>query len=125
MNIQEYKYDEYMKLLSVVFQDFKLFSMSIGDNIRLSDWKKEDGNTNEDILKLCGLSGLKDKMDSLPDGLETLLYKYFDESGIEPSGGEAQKIAITRAIYKDAPIVVLDEPTAALDPVAEYEIYKK
>lgn len=125
VNIQEYKYDEYMKLLSVVFQDFKLFSMSIGDNIRLSDWKKGDGNTNEDILKLCGLSGLKDKMDSLPDGLETLLYKYFDESGIEPSGGEAQKIAITRAIYKDAPIVVLDEPTAALDPVAEYEIYKK
>ena len=76
-------------------------------------------------MDLCELSGLKEKMDSLPDGLDTLLYKYFDETGIEPSGGEAQKIAITRAIYKDAPIVVLDEPTAALDPVAEYEIYKK
>lgn len=125
VNIQKYKYDEYMKLLSVVFQDFKLFSMNIGDNIRLSDWEKTSGNTNEDILKLCKLSGLKEKMDSLPDGLNTLLYKNFDESGIEPSGGEAQKIAITRAIYKDAPIVVLDEPTAALDPVAEYEIYKK
>lgn len=121
VNIQEYEYEEYMKLLSVVFQDFKLFSMSIGDNIRLGDWEKDGENLHE----LCKLSGLEEKVDSLPEGLDTLLYKQFNERGIEPSGGEAQKIAITRAIFKDAPIIVLDEPTAALDPVAEYEIYKK
>lgn len=121
VNIQEYEYDEYMKLLSVVFQDFKLFSMSIGDNIRLGDWEKDWDNLEE----LCKLSGLEEKVDSLPERLDTLLYKNFNEKGIEPSGGEAQKIAITRAIFKDAPIIVLDEPTAALDPVAEYEIYKQ
>lgn len=125
VNIQEYEYDEYMKLLSVVFQDFKLFSMSIGDNIRLSNWEKEEGSAADNLMELCKLSGFYEKVEALPEGLDTLLYKYFDETGIEPSGGEAQKIAITRAIYKDAPIVVLDEPTAALDPVAEYEIYKQ
>lgn len=121
VNIQEYVYEEYMKFLSVVFQDFRLFSMNIRDNIRLGDWTKED----KDLEMLCSLSGLEEKIASLPDGLDTLLYKMFDETGIEPSGGEAQKIAITRAIFKDAPIIVLDEPTAALDPVAEYEIYRQ
>lgn len=121
VSIQEYEYQEYMKLLSVVFQDFKLFSMSIRDNIRMGDWEKEEGNLEE----LCKLCGLEEKLASLPDGPDTLLYKQFDETGIEPSGGEAQKIAITRAIFKNAPIIVLDEPTAALDPVAEYEIYKQ
>lgn len=121
VNIQEYEYDEYMKLLSVVFQDFKLFSMTIRDNIRLGDWEKEEDGIGE----LCKLCGLGEKIDSLPEGLDTLLYKQFDETGIEPSGGEAQKMAITRALFKNAPIIVLDEPTAALDPVAEYEIYKQ
>lgn len=121
VNIQEYKYEEYMKLLSVVFQDFKLFSMSIRDNIHMGDWEKEEG----DLEKLCGLSGLKEKIDSLPEGMDTLLYKNYNEKGIEPSGGEAQKIAIARAVFRDAPIIILDEPTAALDPVAEYEIYRQ
>ena len=62
-------------------------------------------------------------MKSLPQGMDTLVFKEFDETGFEPSGGEQQKIAIARALYKDAPIVVLDEPTAALDPIAEYDIY--
>ncbi len=121
VNIQEYEYDQYMKLLSVVFQDFKLFSMSIRDNLRMGNWEKEA----EYLEELCEMSGIKEKVDSLPNGLDTLIFKYFDEEGIEPSGGEQQKIAIARAIYKDAPVVVLDEPTAALDPVAEYEIYKQ
>lgn len=121
VNIQEYEYEEYMKLLSVVFQDFKLFSMNIRDNIHLGAWEKDSTGMEE----LCKLSGLEEKIASLPDGLDTLLYKQFDEKGVEPSGGEAQKIAITRAIFKDAPIIVLDEPTAALDPVAEYEIYRQ
>ncbi len=121
INIREYEYEEYMKLLSVVFQDFKLFSMSIGENIRLGDWEKEA----KDLEELCRISGLEEKIRSLPEGLDTLLYKNFSKKGVEPSGGEAQKMAITRAIFKDAPIVVLDEPTAALDPVAEYEIYRQ
>lgn len=64
-------------------------------------------------------------MDSLNNGVDTPVYKQFDESGFEPSGGEGQKIALARAIYKNAPIVILDEPTAALDPRAEYEIYQQ
>ncbi|MFZ2538050.1 MAG: ABC transporter ATP-binding protein [Oscillospiraceae bacterium] len=120
INIQDYDYAQYMKLLAVVFQDFKMFAMSIEDNIRLGSWNKEKTELSE-LTELCGLN---DKVNSLPDGLNTLIYKYFDKSGIEPSGGEAQKLAIARALYKNAPIVVLDEPTAALDPVAEYEIYK-
>lgn len=121
VNIQEYEYEEYMKLLSVVFQDFKLFSMSIRDNLHLGDWEKKE----EHLEELCKLCGLEEKITALPKGVDTLLYKNFDKAGIEPSGGEAQKMAIARALYKNAPIIVLDEPTAALDPVAEYDIYRQ
>ena len=65
-----------------------------------------------------------ERVDSFKNGVDTVLFKQFDETGIEPSGGEQQKLAIARALIKDAPVVILDEPTAALDPVAEYEIYK-
>lgn len=66
-----------------------------------------------------------DRLKTLPDGLDTPLYKELDKNGVEVSGGEAQKIAIARALYKNAPFLVLDEPTAALDPVSEYEVYRK
>ena len=69
--------------------------------------------------------GFGDRFESLPKGLETALYRDFEEDGVEISGGEAQKIALARALYKDAPFIVLDEPTAALDPIAEFEIYSK
>lgn len=121
VNIQEYDYEDYMKELAVVFQDFKMFALSMQENIRLGDWEKQDQNMEE----VCALSGLKEKIASLPKGLDTQIYKYFDKEGIEPSGGEMQKLAIARALYKDAPVVILDEPTAALDPVAEYDIYRK
>ena len=124
VNIKEYEDEEYRKLLAVVFQDFKLFSMSIGENIRTGNWSKGKAAEDEELLELCEVCGLRDKIRSLPEGLHTLLYKYYDEKGMEPSGGEAQKMAIARALFKDAPIVVLDEPTAALDPVAEYEVYR-
>lgn len=119
INIKEYDYDDYMKELAVVFQDFKLFALSMRENITLGDSEKE----NQDLGTVCELSGLSEKINSLPKGLDTQIYKFFDQEGIEPSGGEMQKIAIARALYKDAPVVVLDEPTAALDPIAEYEIY--
>ena len=68
-------------------------------------------------------TGFSDRMPDMPRGLDTPLYRDFESDGVEISGGEAQKIALARALYKDAPFVILDEPTAALDPVAEYEIY--
>lgn len=119
VNINTIAYEEYTKLFSVVFQDFRLFAFSFKENITLSNDAE-----NEEINKLMKLVGLSEKMESLPNGINTSVFKNFDENGIEPSGGEMQKLAIARALYKNAPIVILDEPTAALDPIAEYDIYK-
>ena len=120
VNIKEYDYNEYMALFAPVFQDFKLFAFSIKDNVSL------DGECEEEEMSaLLAQVGLKEKISTLEKGAETMLFKAFDEEGIEPSGGEQQKIAIARALYKKAPVVILDEPTAALDPVAEYDIYRQ
>ena len=109
-----------MSLFSVVFQDFKLFSFSLGQNVAAKiDYDKE---MVESCLKKIGL---EERFAQMKNGTETYLYKDFDEEGVEISGGEAQKIALARALYRDAPFIVLDEPTAALDPIAEYEIYSK
>ena len=118
VNIKKYDYDEYMQIFSVVFQDFKLFAFTLGQNVACAptyDTKK--------VEKCLKNAGFGDRYKSLPDGAETYLYKRFDKSGIEISGGEAQKIALARALYKDSPFIILDEPTSALDPVSEYEIY--
>lgn len=120
VNIREYDYDEYMKLFSVVFQDFRLLSFTAKDNILLGT---ED--TNEAVDTMFEKVGLLDKINSLPKGRDTMMFREFDRDGVQLSGGEQQKLAIARALYKDAPVVILDEPTAALDPVAEYEIYCK
>ena len=120
INIKEYSDEAYRKLFAVVFQDFKLFAFSLKENIVLG--KQEDEAKVEEVLRLSGL--YEDAM-KLEHGLNTTLYKSFDEQGTELSGGQQQKVAISRALYHNAPIVILDEPTAALDPVAEYEIYKK
>ncbi len=120
VNIKEYDYEEYMSLFSPVFQDFKLFAFSVEDNIKL------DSECDKSRLdSLIEQVGLKEKTDSLENSTDTMLFKAFDENGIEPSGGEQQKIAIARALFKDSPVVILDEPTAALDPVAEYDIYRQ
>ncbi len=123
VNIREYDYAEYMELFAPVFQDFKLFAFSMKENLLMGESatdKKEE--RLRDIIKSVGLS---DKLSALKKGVDTSIFKHFDEDGIEPSGGEQQKIAIARALYKDAPVVILDEPTAALDPIAEYEIYRQ
>lgn len=120
VNINEYDFDEYARLFSAVFQDFSMFAFTVKENIALADTENAE---DDRILQLCNSCGLSDKMNNLPKGIETLVFKEFDETGFEPSGGEQQKIAIARALYKNAPIVVLDEPTAALDPISEYEIY--
>ncbi|WP_246241138.1 ATP-binding cassette domain-containing protein [Anaerocolumna sedimenticola] len=118
VNIKEIKYEEYMKLLSIVFQDFKLLSLTIRENLAL------DKSIDEDkILKSLDKAGFRKDFEKLEQGLNTNIYKSFDEKGIEFSGGQSQKIAIARALCKETPIVILDEPTSALDPIAEYEIY--
>ena len=119
INIKEYSEEEYRKLFAVVFQDFQLFAFSLRDNIALSDTAREN-----EVNRVLELSGFYEDAQKLPQGLDTMLYKSFDEKGTELSGGQQQKTAIARALYKNAPIVILDEPTAALDPVAEYDIYR-
>ena len=123
VDIKEYSQEEYRKLFAVVFQDFQLFAFSLRDNVAMG---RADEETNEEkVEEALKLSGLYEDAIKLDKGLDTRLFKSFDENGTELSGGQRQKAAISRALYKDAPIVILDEPTAALDPLAEYEIYKK
>lgn len=119
-DIREYSQEEYRSLFAVIFQDFKLFAFSLKDNVTAG--KAADNNKLEQALKL---SALYDDAMKLEQGVDTILYKGFDEHGTELSGGQRQKAAISRALYKDAPIIILDEPTAALDPVAEYDIYRQ
>ena len=119
-NIRDIDYEAYMELFSTVFQDYKLFSFSLKENVALALPLDE-----EKVKRILEYVGLRDKLAKLPQGINTAVYKHFDENGFEPSGGEGQKIALARALYKDAAIVILDEPTAALDPRAEYEIYQQ
>ena len=127
VNIKEYDYNQYMSLFAPVFQDFRLFAFPIEENIMLTDGEDEkcSDEENRKVDKIIDLVNLKEMRDKLEKGKKTIMFKYFDESGIEPSGGEQQKIAIARALYKESPVVILDEPTAALDPIAEYEIYRQ
>lgn len=119
IDIKKYDYEQYLYLFSVVFQDFSLFAFPLEQNVAT----KLHENLNKDKVEHClKLAGIYDKVSKMKLGIETPLYQY-DKDGVEISGGEAQKIAIARALYKDAPFVVLDEPTAALDPISEYEIY--
>lgn len=118
INIKKYSFEDYVKLLSVVFQDFRLFAFTIKENVTI--FEEKEINLDETYQ----ISGISQWIDSLEDGEDTYIYKYFVESGVEPSGGQGQKMAIARALYKDAPIVILDEPTAALDPISEYEVYQ-
>ena len=120
VDIRKYDYKEYMSIFSVVFQDFKLFSFGLGQNVAASF------DYNEKLAKKClEKAGFYNRLQRMKKGLETSIYKDLDEEGVEISGGEAQKIALARALYKNAPLIILDEPTAALDPIAEYEVYSK
>ena len=127
--------------MGVVFQDFQLLSVSLGENVaagsrdgkgtlsfggrRLRHSGKEGGYDRDRVLDCVRMAGLSRWLDAQPEGLDTILYRDLDEKGVKISGGEAQKAAIARSLYHNAPFVILDEPTAALDPEAEYEIYTK
>ena len=120
IDIRKYNYRDYMGVFSVVFQDFQLLSQSLGSNVA--------GSVQYDperVKQALTDAGFGERLSTLGKGLDTILYKDLSEDGVDISGGEAQKIAIARALYKNAPFIILDEPTAALDPLAEAEIYSK
>lgn len=120
IDAQKYDLQEYFNLFGVVFQDYRLLGFNIGQNISVEPKYDSDivmGNL-EDV-------DLGTFIRSLPQQLKTYLGTEFDDSGVNISGGQEQKIALARALYKDASVMILDEPTAALDPLTEYEIYQK
>ena len=117
-----YNRDEYYSLFSTVFQDIHLMPSSIAENIS----QNPPENIDQERIKRClELTGLCSKTDTLPDKEGTLLVRSVHPDATELSGGEKQKLAMARALYKDAPVLILDEPTAALDPLAENEVYQK
>lgn len=120
IDIRKYNYREYMTVFSVVFQDFQLLSLSLAQNVAAGEHFDR-----ERVLECLQKAGFAEMAEKLPKGIDTNIGKDFEEDGIWVSGGEGQKIAIARSLYRDAPFIILDEPTAALDPVAEYEIYSK
>ena len=110
-DIRDYDYSEYLGIFSVVFQDFKLFAFKLGDNVAgRSDY---NASLADECLEKAGFA---DRLKTLEKGEETYLYKEFERDGVDLSGGEAQKVALARALYKNAPFIILDEPTAALEP---------
>ncbi len=120
IDIREFDYAEYLKLFAIVFQDFRLLAFPVGENVACSDEYDE-----ERVWQCLEMAGVKDRVEEFPKKLGQSVYKLYEKDGIDLSGGEEQKIAIARALYKDAPFVILDEPTAALDPIAESEIYSR
>ncbi len=121
IDIRKYDYDEYIRLFSIVFQDYKIFSFSVAENVAAGP-EYDD----EKVIQCLRQAGIYERVSHMTHGIESRLLKDQqdgDEEGIEISGGEKQKIALARALYRDAPLVILDEPTSALDPVAEQDIY--
>jgi len=115
-----YGRDEFYSLFSVVFQDIHMLSASIAENISFTTQPDR-----EKLARCLAVTGFNTKIDSLPDKENTLLIRAVHPEATELSGGEKQKLAMARALYKDAPVIILDEPTAALDPLAEDEIYRQ
>lgn len=122
INIKDINIKKYHNLFSVVFQDVFAFAFTIAQNVTCTNNEEIDFDK---VYKCLEKAGLKEKIDSLPNGVNTNMLKEFDEEGIVFSGGELQKLMLARALYKDSPIIILDEPTAALDPIAESEMYEK
>ena len=120
VNIEELDRDAYLKLFSVVFQDFKIFAFPVGENVAASTEYDENR-----VWQSLNLAGLDEKIRRIPKQLNQYVNKNVDVEGTELSGGEEQKLAIARAFYKNAPFYIFDEPTAALDPMAEAEVYAK
>lgn len=123
VDIKRINYRDYLKIISTVNQDFYLFPFSFLDNILKKDTATKE--EKDEIIKLFENNGMGKRLKSLYRGLDTPITKALFASGVDLSGGERQKVAIIRALYKNSPLLILDEPTAALDPTAEYELYQK
>lgn len=121
-NIKEFDLMSYRSLYGTVFQDFKIFSMTIAENVLMRDVDTEEDR--QLVINALKKSRVYDKVATLPEGIDTMLTKEFDEQGVVLSGGEFQKIAIARIFAQQAELLILDEPTSALDPIAEFEIFE-
>lgn len=122
VDIKEYNREEYFKLFSPVFQNVECFAMPIYQNISFAEEDKTDMNKINEVMEQSGLS---EKINSYEKGIHTNLLKIFDKEGIDLSGGEKQRLAMARALYKDGKVIILDEPTAALDALAEDRMYRE
>ncbi len=120
-NISEYNVEDYYSMISAVFQENRLAAFTVAEFVSSAELERK--TTAEDIKKALQVAGLWEKIESLPNGVETHLVKGIHDDGIDLSGGEIQKLLLARAIYKDGSLLVLDEPTAALDPIAENKLY--
>jgi len=119
VNIKEYDVEEYRRKIGTVFQDFKIFAATVKENVLLDF--AENSSDNE-VVKAIEKSGFAERLETLSDGLQTNLTTEFEETGVNLSGGEGQKLAVARVFYKDANLIILDEPSSALDPIAEYHL---
>jgi ATP-binding cassette subfamily B protein len=119
LNIKEYRVDDYRRKIGAIFQDFKIFAATVKENVLLDH---ADLASDELVGSALEKSGFAKQLSALPNGLATSLTTEFAEDGVNLSGGEAQKLAIARAFYKDAGLIILDEPSSALDPIAEYHL---
>ena len=130
VNIKEYHVEEYRHSIGTVFQDFQIFAGSVAENVLLDATEEEAENhraenhqiQSERICSALEHSGLGDRIETLPAGTDTMMTTEFDLKGVNLSGGESQKLAISRVFYKDAGLIILDEPSSALDPIAEYQL---
>ena len=121
-NIKEYNLQKYRALFATAFQDNRMFSMSVADNVTLGENIPAD-QRDAIVTDALKLSGVYDKVMSLPQGINTTLTREFDDNGAVLSGGEFQKIVVSRAFARNCPIKVFDEPSSALDPIAEYQLF--
>ena len=124
-DVKVYKPSDYHRKIGVVFQDFQMFGASLAENVVMDDLTKDQLEQEDPkIRKALKEAGFGSKLAKLPDGLFTQVTTEFDSKGVDFSGGESQKVAISRAFYKNADILIMDEPSSALDPIAEYELNK-
>lgn len=121
INVKEYNLQAYREIFATTFQDYQIFGMSVKDNVLMG---RHYDNEDEMVIKALKWAGVYDKISSLPDGINTMMTKEFDENGAVLSGGQSQKVAVARTFIKNSPMKIFDEPSSALDPIAEYELFR-